>query len=435
MKSIIWYGDYIAPDFGDENLWNRYLEQHIDNYVDDVQHFTGQPQVDSASFRYFSHKLEFKTFDEYLPGYQGLIIIGLHGGWSLLKLQLIKSWFLSDANRTLAWNDSQCQIVLDYSEEGFTTEVFPELWTWIEDNNLQERILYVSSSCNVSSLYSVWCMKHRINANMRATWYGFFTNWIIRDREMCRIRHELPNAEWQPGSKRFMCLNRRPHPHRILLTALLERFNLIEHGAVSMPLDFYEPEVTWQDDDFDTKHQWHHLKERFNGSLDSLEPDFQRMYAKLPLVADTDNFGINYALNLNSDFYKDYPINVISETLFFSEATFASEKIWKPMLLGQIFIVMAAPFYLQSIRKLGFKTFSPWINEEYDLIDDPVDRAVELVKTIKSITKLSDSEFGVLLEKCRPVLEHNKQILLDFSAINKLVSKQVVEAIEEHWDF
>jgi len=175
------------------------------------------------------------------------------------------------------------------------------------------------------------------------------------------------------------------------------------------------------------------LKERFNGHLDALEPNFQSLYSKLPLTADTDNFGINYALDLNENYYAQFPVNVISETLFFSAATFASEKVWKPMLLGQIFLVMASPLYLQSLRDLGFKTFSPWINEEYDLIMDPIERAFELTKTLKALVKLSDEEFAEVLEKCKPALEHNKRILTDTDSINRLVSIRVVEAIEEYW--
>lgn len=430
---ITFYGDTIAPDFTDENLWNRYLEQHISNHINDTQHFTIHPQIDSAVFQYFKDQLEFKPFEQYTAGNKNLIIIGLHGGWTELKLTLIKEWFVSDPNRLQAWQDPSCQIVIDYSEEGFTTELFPALWMWIEDNKLQDRILYVSSSCNVAELYTEWCQLHRSYENMRAVWYGFFTNWIIRDRAMCRISRDIPMAAWMPGQPRYMCLNRRPHPHRIFLTTLLERYKIIDQGAVSMPRDFFEPEVVWQSEDFDIKYQWTMLKERFNGHLDGLEPNFQSLYSKLPLTADTDNFGINYALDLNENYYAQFPVNVISETLFFSAATFASEKVWKPMLLGQIFLVMASPLYLQSLRDLGFKTFSPWINEEYDLIMDPIERAFELTKSLKALVKLSNTEFAELLEKCRPALEHNKRILTDTDSINRLVSTRVVEAIEEYW--
>ena len=429
---ITWYGDIIAPDFNDHNLWNRYLEQKIDS--GSTQHFTIHPQIDSAIFKYCSDTHEFKTFDQYTSG-RNVVIIGLHGGWSPLKLQYIKEWFKSDPNRLQAWSDENCQIILDYSEEGFTTELFGDVWQWVEDNQLQDRVLYVSSTCNVATLYSEWCWQECTYENMRTVWYGFFTNWLIRDRQMCQIEDTIPQATYTAGNPRWMCLNRRPHPHRIYLLTMLERYNLLETGAVSMPKYFGEKEIDWDDKIWDIPYQWQCLKDRFNGHIDALDNNFNSMYSKLPLIADTENFAFNYALNLNGEYSQNFPVNVISETLFFSAATFASEKVWKPMLMGQIFLVMAAPFYLQSLRELGFKTFAPYVNEEYDLCMNPMERATALVRSLRDITKLSEEDFGILLANCAPILEYNKQLLTNRNSMDHLVSDQVVRAIESHWDF
>ena len=426
---ITWYADKIPTHEYDGPIWNRFLEQHIES--EDYQHFTTHPQIDSCVFKFAKQTHQIKTFDEYSPG-KNIVIIGLHGGWTPKKLKYIKNWFTSDPNRLKAWQDESCQIIIDYSEEGFTTEVFEDIWSWIENNNLVDRILYISSSCNVSELYKEWCQESCVHPNMNTVWYGFFATWILRDRIMCLNEEPLPIAQYA-GGKRYMCLNRRPHPHRILLLTLLERYKLIEHGAVSMPRNFNEVEIVWEDEAWDIPYQWTCLKDRFLGHIDALENNFQSMYAKLPIVADTDNFAFNYALNINGDFYKDYPINVISETLFFSAATFASEKVWKPMLLGQIFIVMAAPLFLRSLRQLGFKTFHPYVDEEYDLMMNPVERAIGVAKTIRKITQLSEDEFLQLLENCKPAIEHNRALLHDQEKMEHLVSKQAIHKIESYW--
>ena len=426
---ITWYADIVTANFGDPNLWNRFLEQHIDSGP--TQHFTIHPQLDSSIFKLCNQPYEFKPFAEYTSG-NNLVIVGLHGGWTADKLKFIKQWFKSDPDRLRAWKDPNCRIVLDYSEEGFTVEVFADIWNWIDENNLNDRVLYISSSCNVEDLYNKWCQQHRLHANMESVWYGFFATWLLRDRTMCGIDSDLPMANYT-GGQRYMCLNRRPHPHRILLLTLLERFKLIELGAVSMPRQFNEVEIAWDNEIWDITYQWDMLKDRFNGYIDALEDNFQTLYDQLPLVADTENFAFNYALNINSDYYKDYPINVISETLFFSESAFASEKIWKPILMGQIFIPMAAQYYLQNLRALGFKTFSPFIDEEYDLMLDPVERAFGVVRALKKILALSEPEFNALLENCRPMVEHNRLLLEDSSKMEKLISKQVIAKIESDW--
>jgi hypothetical protein len=433
MHTITFLGDWIAPDFTDEDLWNRYLTQNIEINFDQQQEFTVHPQIDSASFRFFTNELQFHSFDEFTFSHN-IVIIGLHGGWNIDKLTKITKWFNKDAKHLKPWFDKDTKIVLDYSEEGFTTEVFADVYNWIREHRLEDRILYVSSTHNVEQVYHDWCRQYRLRPNMRTAWYGFFVNWIIRDRAMCRRTNTIQQAGYTPGKPRFMCLNRRPYPHRILLTTLLERHRLLDQGAVSMPKHFEESGVAWKPEDFDIPYQWDQLRERYNGMIDYLDTDFASMYSKLPLVADTDNFGTNRALDLNDDFYSNYPINLVTETLFFTDSVFASEKIWKPMLMGQIFIVMAAPNFLNTLRILGFKTFHPFINEEYDEIIDPLERSEEIVKTMVRINRLTEEDFARLLDNCRPIIEHNRSLIMDRNRIEELVSKDLVQAIEGLWD-
>jgi hypothetical protein len=428
---ITFYGDTVNPNLNDPNIWNHYLCQHIDRPGPN-QNFTGQPQLDSAIFKYFKEPVKIATFNEYSPG-KNVVIIGLHGGWNQLKLPMIHDWFTNNPHRLRAWQDPACQIVLDYCEEGFTTEVFEDVWEWIEQYNLQDRVLYVSSSCNVDALYKEWCMSRRWRPNMRCAWYGFFTNWITREKRL-HNRTDLPTASYKSGDRRYMNLNRRPWTHRILLLTLLQHYKLIPRGAVSMPRHFDEAEIHWNPEDFDIPLRWDTLKESYNGYIDHLQPSFDQMYSQLPLVADKHDFSVNYALELNEAYYAQFPINVVTETLFFSAATFTSEKIWKPMLLGQIFMPMAAPLYLASLRELGFKTFAPYVDEDYDLIFDPIERATALVESLSKLINLPEPEFQRVLELCRPVLEHNRRLLLEKDHLNQLISTRVAESIESSWD-
>jgi hypothetical protein len=433
MKTITWYGDYIAPDFTDENLWNRYLKQYIQE--DGSKNFTIDPLLDYIIFDYFESKCEFKTFDQYQCGQPGVVIIGLHGGWNEQKLALITNWFASDANRLKAFNDPMCQIIIDYSEEGFAEEVFVDLNDWIAKHGLVDRVLYVSSTCNVESLYFKWCKKKRLPIAMKCAWYGFFANWInFNQRYRDKPELGIPMASWQPGTNRFMSLNRRPYPHRIYLTTLLEHFKLIEHGAVSMPKHFEEKDINWGDTDFDLPYQWQQLKDRCNGYVDKFDSSFNSLYNKLPLIADTDRFDINYALDLNNTLYDIYPVNLVTETLFFTDSIFPTEKIFKPMMHGQIFLLAGAPGFLRQLRDFGFKTFDEFIDESYDDIDDPIERGIALMQTLTSIVKLSDHEFSTLLDKCKIIVEHNRRLLTNKEFMDRLISTHVVSAIESHWN-
>jgi hypothetical protein len=433
MTTITWYGDYIAPDFTDENLWNRYLKQYIPE--EGSKNFTIDPLLDYIIFNYFKSQNEFKTFNEYKATERGVVIIGLHGGWNQQKLALIDSWFASNPNRLLALHDANCRIIIDYSEEGFTEEVFPDLTNWIAQYNLADRVLYVSSTCNVESVYLQWCRRNKMPVLMKCAWYGFFANWInFNQRYRDKPELGIPMAKWKPGTRRFMSLNRRPYPHRIFFVTLLEHFGLVEHGAVSMPKHFTEPDINWEGKDFDLPYQWQLLKDRCNGYIDNLDNSFNQVYNKLPLIADTDRFDINYALDLNNTLYDEYPVNLVTETLFFTNAIFPTEKIFKPMLHGQIFLLAGAPGFLQQLREYGFKTFGPYIDESYDAITDPVERGIELTRTLKRIIALSEADFAALLLQCQPTIQHNRHLLTNKAFMDQLISTQVVEAIETLWD-
>jgi len=426
---ITFYADVVAENLEDPNIGSSYLVQHIELDQSAEQHFTVYPQLDISVLQQLGQPFKIKKFTEYTAG-KNVVLIGLHGGWSVKKLNKIRNWFLSDQQRTQAWHDPQCLIVLDYCEEGFTTEVFDDLWPWIHENNLANRVLYVSSSVNVEDSYQHWCKKKLRAENMRSAWYGFFPRWSLKNL----TNSFTPDAHLSTVTdQRFMCLNRRPHPHRILLITLLEHYDLLNSGATSFPLKFDEKEVVWHPDYWDIPLQWDQLEYRANGKLDYLRNSFTKVYEKLPLVADTDVFSTNYAMDMNSEFYQRYPINIVSETLFFTEATFTSEKLWKPMMMGQIFFVMAAPFYLADIRKLGFETFSPYIDEYYDTILDPVDRAVEMISSLKKVTQLNPNDFRRLLENCRERVNHNRSLIEDRERIGWLINQRVVNQIEDTW--
>lgn len=69
-----------------------------------------------------------------------------------------------------------------------------------------------------------------------------------------------------------------------------------------------------------------------------------------------------------------------------------TEKFLKPILLKNSFIILGNPCTLSLIREMGFKTFSPYINESYDFIKDPKERFNNIRKEVNRIASLDSSE-------------------------------------------
>jgi len=119
-------------------------------------------------------------------------------------------------------------------------------------------------------------------------------------------------------------------------------------------------------------------------------------------------------------------INVVLETVF-DERIHLTEKTLRPIACGQPFILVAGPNSLKYIQQYGFKTFSPLINEDYDTISDPKERLEYIVKELKRIENLSDSDKKHLLSQCNKIAQHNKKVFF-----SEQFQKQVVNELKNN---
>ena len=83
-----------------------------------------------------------------------------------------------------------------------------------------------------------------------------------------------------------------------------------------------------------------------------------------------------------------------------------TEKTAKPIIAKRPFVVFGSVGQLRALRGLGFKTFSPVIDEDYDMITNDRDR---FKKVLDSMLELSGQDPFVVYEKLKEVLDHNKK--------------------------
>lgn len=422
---LVFYCDHRGMELDNVHTMNRFLMQDIaakDGTIDRLN-FTHHPLIDVGVLGDIKRGVEIRTFKEgILPNRDSVIHIGLMSGWTREKLANITRW-LNHSSRRALLDDPRCHIVLDYSLEGFTDYAYGDIWQWVEQNFLHERVIYISGASNCEEIYRRWCSYNRVQPNMRCAWYGFFADWVAKRIDT----NQHMSTTYRPGQRRIMCLNRRPHEHRMLLAAMIERNGITDRVAMSFPRGLNEDKDYQLPGYDDVDRLWKKFCYKSDGWIDYLTPAWQSLLTKLPLVADTSDFDTNHAGDLNTDFYQQYPINVITETIFFTRGTFPSEKIWKPIAMGQIFIPMAGSFFLRELRSMGFETFSPWINEDYDTIDDDHERATAIVAEMRRLVDMPEHEFVELLAQCQPIVQHNQRLFLDQQTLRQFVSRQILE--------
>ena len=66
---------------------------------------------------------------------------------------------------------------------------------------------------------------------------------------------------------------------------------------------------------------------------------------------------------------------------------------------------------LVGLREYGFKTFSPYFDESYDNIEDPVVRIETALNEVKRLCSLSDDEWLSIQRELLPIVEYNYNLL------------------------
>ena len=145
----------------------------------------------------------------------------------------------------------------------------------------------------------------------------------------------------------------------------------------------------------------------------------EKLESILPYELDTTHLSTNEktsfgATNNMKYWYSDSYINLVTET-FFGTNVFLSEKIFKPLSNLQPFIVLGDYGTLAELKRLGFKTFEPFIDESYDLEIDPKKRIRKIEIEIEKLKNKSIEEIHEWYYSIKDVLLYNQKHMYSFS--------------------
>ena len=139
-----------------------------------------------------------------------------------------------------------------------------------------------------------------------------------------------------------------------------------------------------------------------------------------PLYLDTDELHINRAVSTSqtNKYYENTYFSVVTETTYFTNewyypARFLSEKIFKPMAMKHPFILASVPKSLEILKSMGYKTFSPFINEDYDNELDDGKRMLMIVSEIERLCNFDMQELEKFILFARGICTHNYNVLMN----------------------
>ena len=193
----------------------------------------------------------------------------------------------------------------------------------------------------------------------------------------------------------FLYLNKAPRTHRVRLYEALTKEGVLENSLHTF-LGMEPPK---------------RLPEKYE--LPGIKPEDYPRWGK-----DQDIYELPY---------NDTICSIVSETNDNDYEVFMTEKIWKPIIAGHMFVVHGNYLYLQKLREIGFRTFSKYFDESYDLEKDPDKRITKLVEVIKQIKSLNTQDLYLNSQALR---KHNQETFFNKEKLSLQVNKTLLGFLE-----
>jgi hypothetical protein len=358
-------------------------------------------------------------------------------GIGLEKNQLDRKNLFSYINKQYLHDlqEGKAFLLLDQSHEGYHVSW---LYDWFHFNCVEfkinpKQIIYVTGNLDATEQYSKWADDRRIKDRLCIIPNPHFES-AVSEQVLNRIRihglEELPDFNKQIAYKEanlekikmFNALQKRPRAHRMWLFKELYQNNLLSDSISSMNT------FTWN-------HTFY-----MNKLMDVL--DYDEITKDLPLLPphtissdqeltdfSNDDSG-KYQMEFNAQITLDTWFTVISEASFGEDTCFISEKTFKLICVHHPFIIYGNKNSLHYLREMGYKTFSPFIDESYDSLEC-WERLNAIINSIKKIKDIPKEKMLDWYKGMGDILNHNYALMQKNSVTN---APQAMISISEYFN-
>jgi len=348
-------------------------------------------------------------------------LIYMSRNWNDFDYYYIKAYF--DKNIVVPENilKSNCKIAINFEWEPFNYVVDQIYIDVINKHNIDpKRILLLSENADLLDHISLIAKKH----NKELINYEW-TNIAEHTIKLQTFNNLTTFIDLQKNKfdikKIFLSFNRRWRLHRPFFIALCIANKILDQGYVSIGVS--DDEQTW-DKILPTILE---ISKNDDVFYTLLSNNYDSIINTPYLYLDTDDL-ITPRHQLNYDdikyentfsLYKQSLISIVSETLFFeNQGRFFSEKTFKPISYMHPFIFVGPANSLSLLKTLGYKTFHPFINEEYDSILDPINRLKLIMEELKKLCNKSPEEIISFKKNTYDICKFNHSHLLTRTVYN-----------------
>ena len=279
-----------------------------------------------------------------------------------------------------------------YSEEGGAHDsvlnkgLYKLLTQQLSNSKINElNVFYTDSNLIIEEEFKKYYSKSKIRVFSH---YWQCWRYLDSQNKILSVDNFL-NTKNKNRKNYFLSYNRSPHIHRCASMLYLYENKLHEKGIVSFPSETQGV----QGNQFSIQSG----VDEFFGEDDYKKNIVDDLKIRLPLIADVNDIftsdNIWDSVVIESSFFSTY-FSFVVGTMFdeFEEKNpytiFMSEKIYKALTSFHPTIYMGNMGSLEKLRTMGFKTFHPFINEEYDKEPNRVKRLEMIIKEINKLCEI-----------------------------------------------
>jgi hypothetical protein len=318
----------------------------------------------------------------------------------------------------------KAKIVFTQMTEGFFGESEYEL-IWLSNlsykyNIPKDGLVAITANFASVDLFNNLLVENKIIDNITVWPFSYFQYTLWFHEKSITFEEETKNLirsnfyefldknKTEKKSKHFLCFNRVPKVHRILMFGeLMSNPNLKDKSIATLGAknvsygggSFFDTVNYFLDDEY--KHSKELLKRFYESYNDAKHSTY-----------DKKDMHINFASNLNKPAHSSTFVNIVTESLINTNSIFFSEKTYKPIYCAQPFIIFGNPHSLRVLKDLGFKTFDKWWDESYDNEVNLTRRFEKIVSVLNEISSWSLEDCFKVTQEMEDIFIHNMEVMI-----------------------
>jgi hypothetical protein len=315
-------------------------------------------------------------------------------------------------------------LLLDWAQENYLN--FGQLVRFnnlIEEANLPvENVILAHNGFNLQEEYEkLFPVEQRRMTVKNWPFLMFHNSWYWnRYREFILSEKQFLESKNIKREHHFLLRIRRSRSYRIALLYKLASDNLLDYGDWSM-----------LDTGLNEQNGFNMANEFMLGYDTTAVQNLHRKFPhKLKSEPDSSFNTISGWGDTKSTHSMTSYFDITTET--YMEGTYKSftEKVCKPLMNFQPFVLISFCGALKMLRELGFKTFDGFIDESYDNEPNHVLRLNKAYKEIEKLAKMSKDQIHDWYWKMEEILMHNHKTFLNFHKTDRY-NLDLIEYLEK----